>query len=276
MGGVPSGGSTWKNILIGVLTTVVAYSIVNYIKDKKEKRKEKDKIKTETVEAWRSMTKYETISEDNFYAAYCNDDLNSQLESMIYEKEQLVKNYEIISNRQGVDENLASFASRAIGQANEVKKMLENYLADYKRVDAASPTAEQEYKNIDSLFEIRITAAKERDTSALYSTYRELVSKYGDSFSITEDKKEPTASDLEGKWKETGLDKTFNIAAGKTFTMTADNANYPGKWELNGNALKLSFDDGSGSIVFNIKRFNTRYIRFSTNNEPVERQLCRK
>ncbi len=39
MSGLPSGGSTVKNVILGVLTTVVAYVIVHYIFDKKDKKK---------------------------------------------------------------------------------------------------------------------------------------------------------------------------------------------------------------------------------------------
>lgn len=276
MSGVPSGGSMWKNILIGILTTVVAYSIVNYIKDKKEKRKEKEKIKTETVDAWNSLIKYEEQSTVNYYAAFCNENTISQMESLIYEKDQLAKNYGIIGAKREIDDDLASFVTRAIGNTNEIKKILEDYRDDLKNIDASATNAALLYKNLDSVYDEKINSARERDMESLRTTLQSLIKKYGEVFNVPDNTPSFRESDLTGRWKETGLDKFFDIKSNNTFIMEASGNNYPGKWKLSDKTISLTYDDGSGSITLNIIYYNSRYFRFTLNEETNERQCCKK
>lgn len=276
MAGVASGGSMWKNILIGILTTVVAYSIVNYIKDKKEKKKEKEKIKTETVEAWKSLIKYEEQSTENYYAAFCNEDFTTQLESMIYEKEQLAKNYELIGDRPGIDEDLASFASRLVGNTHQVKKILEDYLNELKKINPSAPEAQRAYNNIDSIYVVKLDLAKERDTASFNGTLRSLINKHGSDFIKPEPEKMPNPGIITGRWKESGEEKVFKFNDDKTFTATVAGNDYTGKWSLNDKIITLKFDDGSGSSKLTILRFNNRYIRFTMDDNPLERQICKK
>lgn len=276
MAGVPAGGSTLKTILIGVFTTVAAYMIVHFVTDKKQKRKEKEKIKTATVEAWKSLLKYEEISTANYYAGMCIEDVPSQLEALIYEKDQLAKNYALISNKQGIDDDLASFANRAVGNTNEIKKLLENYLADFQKINPADPAATYLYQQTDSIFTHKIQMARERDQEALESIYKNLLEKYGDDFTVTEHPDKLSREALYGKWKETGIDKTFHFKAGDVFVMTADGNDYTGTWKLDGRVATLTYDDGSGSITLHISRFHDKFMLYSINNEAAERHACRQ
>jgi hypothetical protein len=275
MAGVASGGSMWKNVLIGIVTTVVAYSIVNYIKDRKEKKKEKEKIKTETVEAWKSLIRYEEQSTENYYAAFCNEDVATQLESMIYEKEQLAKNYELIGDRPGIDEDLASFSGRLVSNTQQVKKILEEYLNEIKKINPSAAGAQQVFNDIDSLYVIKLKMAQERDTASFNGALRSLITKHGKDFIEPEEEKMPDADIITGKWKEAGEDKIFQFNNDKTFTATAAGIDYTGKWTLTDKTLTLKFDDGSGSSKFNMLRCNNRYIRFTMDDNPAERQMCK-
>ena len=57
MSSVPSGGNTWKNIAIGVFTTVVAYAVINFIGLGKKDYTQKNK-KEATIKAWASANQY--------------------------------------------------------------------------------------------------------------------------------------------------------------------------------------------------------------------------
>ncbi len=266
----------WKNVLIGILTTVVAYSIVNYIKDRKEKKKEKEKIKTETVDAWKSLIKYERLSTINYYAAFCNENMTSQMESLIYEKDQLAKNYGIIGAKREIDDDLASFVTRAIGNTNEIKKILEDYRDDFKNINPSVANAELMYKELDSVYSEKIDIAKDRDDESLKSTYQNLVKKYGEEFTVPEEAVSLSKDDLTGRWKETGVDKFFDLKSDNSFIMEASGQEYPGKWKFSDKTLTLTYDDGSGSISIHIIVYNTKYFRFMLNDETTERQCCKK
>jgi len=276
MGGVPSGGSTWKNILIGILTTVVAYSIVNYIKDKKEKKKEKEKIKTATIDAWKSLIKYEELSTVNYYAAFCNENLASQMESLIYEKDQLAKNYGIIGSKREIDDDLASFATRAIGNTNEIKKILEDYRDDLKDINASAANAAVLYNELDSLYGEKIDMARARDEESLKTTLQSLVKKYGEEFTVPQEAAAFSKDDLAGRWKEAGVDKLFDLKSDNTFIMEASGNNYPGKWKFSDKTITLTYDDGSGSITLHVIYYNDKYFRFTLDDETTERQCCKK
>lgn len=276
MSGLPSGGSTVKNVILGVLTTVVAYVIVHYIFDKKDKKKEFEKVKTETVEAWKSLIKYEDQQTNNYYSAMCNEDVPTQLETLIYEKDLLAKNYSIIRQIPGIDEDLASFATRAVENTLQIKKLFESYLTEYKNINPYEPGVEQAYLNLDSIYVRKITSAKERDAESLNNTYASLVKKYGDEFKGPDEPTPLSENDLVGKWKETGINKIFTLKADGKFVMSMEGNDYTGTWKFVNTIIDLSFDDGSGSIKIHITRQHPKYFLFTLNNEITERQCCKQ
>ena len=77
MAGVPHGGNMWKNIIIGVLTTVVAYVIVHFLFDKKPGKEEFKKRKAATTEAWESLMIYERTFKNAGTSMACSGDLNT-------------------------------------------------------------------------------------------------------------------------------------------------------------------------------------------------------
>ncbi len=272
MGGVPSGGSTWKNVIIGVLTTVAAYVIVHFLFINKEKNKEK----AATIEAWNSMIRYEELFSENYIGAYCIEDKEEQLEALIYEKDQLVKNYTLISEKDNIDNDLASFTTRAAGNASAEKKILERYLADYKQVNPYEPLAEKEYERIDSLYASKMELIRIRDTSSFNSIFRNLSKKYGNKFKGASEPRAFTKSDLIGQWKEAGVNKIFHLKNETDFVMLLDGTEFSGRWKLNGKTARLTFDDGSGSVELHITRFNPAYIYFTIDDQETERICCRK
>lgn len=70
MSGVPSGGNTWKNIIIGIFTTVAAYAIINFAGiGKKDNTK---KIRKESTEkAWQSVNDYINYADQKFKTIAC-------------------------------------------------------------------------------------------------------------------------------------------------------------------------------------------------------------
>jgi hypothetical protein len=278
MSSVPTGGNTFKNILIGVVTTVVAYVIVHFLFDSKSSEKKKKA----TIDGWELLTRYEESSSLNYYSAYCdNTDLGEQLEAVIYEKEQLAKNYEIIKNKPEIDEDLASFASRAIGLTIENKKILESYLAELRatRTDLSEKAVQNDsvVGVISTRYSEKIERARKRDEESLQTTMKVLLDRYGDVFKLPNTEgQEYAEDDFVGAWKEASIDKHFKIKADNTFVMTADGNDYPGKWTYINKTIEMVFDDGSGNIKFHIKKFNPKFFIYTLNTEDTERQACKQ
>ena len=57
MSSVPTGGNVWKNVIIGILTTVAAYVIIHFIFDKGGKKEEFNKRKEATTGVWKTILK---------------------------------------------------------------------------------------------------------------------------------------------------------------------------------------------------------------------------
>jgi hypothetical protein len=276
MAGVPSGGNPVKSIIIGVLTTVIAYVIVHFIFDKKGGSEQKKKTKTATIEAWKSIVRYEEISTDNYYAAFCIEDPAMMLETMAYEKDQLSKNYEILKAKPDLDEDMASFLARAIGYTNETKKVLADFAADLQRSKEDNVSTDEEKTTKINALEERYTKKldfiRPRETEAIAAIFKTLSDKYGSELAYTEDSSF-TQDDIIGKWKETGIDKTFEFNTDYSLTMVASNETYPGTWKLNDRILTITFSDGS--IDHHIVRMKDKYYRFKVNDEVSERQCCK-
>ena len=277
MSAVPSGGSTIKNVLIGIGTTVIAYLIVHFLLDKKSSSDEKGKKKKSTIEAWKSLIKYEEISSSNFYTAYCNEDPENQLEGMIYEKDQLIKNYEIIKSSPDIDEDMTSFITRAIGNTNESNKILQSFLTDLKKLKVLQPLVnmkDPEFIALNDEYTKKITLAQSRDKDALGTIYKTLVDKYGNEFKGPEEAGNYTESSFYGKWKETGIDKLFNLKPDHTFIMTLDSTDYSGTWHFAGKEISLTYDDKS-SLKIHVLILKDQLFIFKLNEESLQRQCCR-
>jgi hypothetical protein len=275
MGGVPTGGNPVKNIIIGVLTTVIAYVIVHFLFDKKGDNQKK-KTKTATIEAWKSLVKFEEMGDDNFFLAYCNEDPVAMLETMAYEKDQQAKNYETIRSKPDIDEDMASFIARTTGFATETKKIFAGFAMEIQQskedVTSTEEVKAKRLKTKEDQYSEKMIAMEKRESDAMTAIMKTLVEKYGNEFVYVRDSTF-TEEELIGKWKETGIDKTFELNPDYTLAMVADNVSYPGKWKLTKNILTITFSDGS--LALHIIRFHDRYFRFKVNDEELERQCCK-
>ena len=265
-----------KTILIGVVTTVLGTLIVTKVINSPKRA-----TKNATIEAWASVVKFESISENNQFETLCKDGLEDRLEDIIYEEDQLVKNYEIIKNKQNIDENLVIFLNHAIGQETEQKKIFEDYLKNYRVTQADAFLYETEkkakYDSLDNYYSRKIDLLHNRNEDALVEIYKTLADRYGaKNFQTPEEEIIVRKNDVTGKWKEVGIDKIFEINDDGTFIMTRDGTDYPVTWQLNNNRLTLSFNDKSGALNFLFTKLHRKFLRFTITNDNSQRQLCRQ
>src|SRR5687767_13161457 len=71
MAGVPAGGNTVKNILIGIGTTVAAYAIISLLGIGKSKNSEAKIQKKANMDVWESVNDYFTYATEKFRTIAC-------------------------------------------------------------------------------------------------------------------------------------------------------------------------------------------------------------
>src|SRR5207253_11211842 len=97
MSSVPQGGNVWKNIAIGVVTTVLAYFIVHLIFDKKDSQKVKREKKEKIETAWKSVNDYINNSRRKFNTIGCYSCDEMQMKKELFrELDQMNKSLENI------------------------------------------------------------------------------------------------------------------------------------------------------------------------------------
>jgi len=279
MSSVPTGGSAIKNILIGVVTTVVAYSIFYYFHDMQLRREEKHKKEKATMDAWSSLLKYENISALGVYSAYCDNDPQDQLENIIYEKNQLINNYSIIQGMENVDPDMKQFISSAISSTRETVHELENFLTDLKAMKKTKgeiTLEDEDFKKMNEEYSSKLVKDNERRQRSITETFKILNDKLDKKLSVPADSVHVTEADLIGKWKEAALDKTFDIREDHTLTMTFKGADYTAKWSFTNMTLRMEFDDKSGALELHVTNKEDQFLFCTLDKEETVRQYCKQ
>lgn len=190
-----------KPILIGVTTTVIATFLITKVFNSPAKE-----TKNATIAAWESTIRFENMSMENIRKTLCEADLENQIDGIVYEKDQLIKNYEIVKNKPNIDENFVSFLTRAIGETTEQKNIFEDYGKNYAGIKHKNDLDEDQKKaqldSLDQYYLAKINLADSRNQEALTSLHQTLVDKYGDHFKAPKENINPQENYFIGKWKE--------------------------------------------------------------------------
>jgi hypothetical protein len=122
MSGVPAGGNTWKNIAIGILTTVVAYFIVHKIFENMDKKKEEKKVREANLKVWSSINSYKSSVFQKLQTLSCfSCDYGQMRDEMIREFDQVSKSLNNLKNESLIDERMKTILDRTIGTFTDMK-----------------------------------------------------------------------------------------------------------------------------------------------------------
>lgn len=262
-----SGNNTIKNIVIGVVTTVLASSIVYFLGFQgKQADKEELKVKKEaTIDAWNSLMFYEKQFRETGIRMTCNYDTTSTSADVIKEYDKIIKNINNIEKAEHVDNRLLSLIDRRIATLTDKRKATEDYLTEIEKLGPVSeedPNSLSLYNNLIS----KISVIDTRDTAFISGISAELNKKYKTSFEL------PgvfviTPDILYGNWT-VDRDKYLNLKKDNTFSFTMESKNYPGKWTLDELTIHFNFEDGS-SIGYTINSGSEKFmLATDTNGNP--------
>ena len=247
MAGVPHGGNMWKNIIIGVLTTVVAYVIVHFLFDKKPGKEEFKKRKAATTEAWESLMIYERTFKNTGTQMACSGDLNTIGAQIVSEYEKIIENIiNIKDEKKGQADNMVmSLIDRRIATLKKKKDATSIYYANLDALDTLNARKEEK----DSLSLILqndfIRATRSLDTADngfMNDVNTELKKKYKVEFRYPP----PFAlapEKLYGNWT---LDREgdLSLKEDKSFSLKGAGESFSGKWRIDSLTLRLNFSDG--------------------------------
>lgn len=278
MSSVPTGGNVWKNVIIGILTTVAAYVIIHFIFDKGGKKEEFNKRKEATTGVWKTILKSNGFFLDDFYGAFCRKKDKEIIDAMSKAIDKQVSDYELLQKKQDMDEDMGLFINRFLDRSKDIKKTLQEYFEAAFKIENDNSLSEKSKKikseETDSIYLPQINELQNQDSGKINTLYRELVARYGNNFPPPAQKPDVTADFIKGKWRE-GVNKFFEFRNDKTMTMTVDDKSYPGKWSLSGNVLTFDFEENS-TINYNIFYYGQQFFRFKLDSSDNERQLCRQ
>lgn len=127
MGGVPSGGSMWKNILIGIGTTVAAYAIVNVLFKSKGSSANSER-KRVTAEAWQSINKYDKLSTEKYRTLACMScDLSAMKSEMLRELDNSNKSLQGILDDKNLDDGMKTIINRTRDRYTDMRALYDVY-----------------------------------------------------------------------------------------------------------------------------------------------------
>lgn len=269
MSSVPSGGNTWKNIAIGVFTTVVAYAIINFIGI--GKKDTTSKIKKEATEkAWLSANQYLNYANEKFKTIAC---FSCDEEEM---KKELMRELDIYSNSlkniksdKDVDDKMLSAIDRIIQRFTDMIPLYEKYFDSIlilknftleKRIELSQPMQMRFIQNLATL--------QTKDTSEIVSYLHDVNERHHSTLKFELTKSEYDSSALVGKWKiECAADLVFNKDS--TISWTEGENNFKGKWTLNDKKLHIELDNRQVFDFILIQLSRKMLIYLNTDNNAL-------
>lgn len=269
MSSVPSGGNTWKNIVIGVFTTVAAYAIINFIGIGKKDTTKKNK-KEATEKAWLSANQYLNYANEKFKTIAC---FSCDEELM---KKELLRELDIYSNSlnniksdKDVDDKMLSAIDRIIQQFTDMKPLYEKYFDSIlilksldleKRIELSQP---MQMRFIQNLAAIQI-----KDTSEIVSYLKDVNERHHSNLKLELTKLEYDPTALAGKWKiECAADLAFNKDS--TINWTEGENKFAGKWSLADKKLHINLDNGQVFDFIIIQLSHKMLIYLNTENNSL-------
>lgn len=233
MGGVPSGGSTIKNIIIGVLTTVLAYVIVHFIFDKKSGKEEFQNSKEATESAWNSVNDYINYNNEKFKTIACfSCDEQEMKRELLRELQINSNNLANLKQSKNIDAKMHAVIDRIVLQFADLKPVYNDYY-DSLTVIKQRPIEEQTVAASVLQTDVfkKINRIQGRDTVDIDNYLRDVNKKYKTDYKRMVVEGEYKPESLPGKWTiECAF--TIDFKADKTLIWTEKGNEFKGRWKL--------------------------------------------
>ena len=245
MSSVPTGGNIWKNVIIGIFTTVAAYAIVHFTGIAGGEKSDEKIIKDATEKAWKSTNQYINYANEKFQTLACfSCDEQEMKKEMVRELDMYSGNLKNIKQDKSVDDKLLSVIDRIVQQFTDEKPLYENYFDSITIIKGLPESTRTEIvTSFQERFLHKIAILQTKDTSEIISYLNDINKQHKTSLKLDLPKLEVDPTLLVGKWR---IECTFDIAFYKDNTLlwTESPNEFPGKWTLKDKELRINLDNG--------------------------------
>lgn len=264
-----SGGSTIKNILVGVITTVLGSAAIYWFgihdTDNFKPRQEAN------IRAWNSLVQYEVFYTNSIDKISCIADTVTAYQDFAREMDQTVSNMMNIKSEALVDNKLMSLIDRRVQTIKDVKAAMLGYKDKIAALTGTDALAAQEAE------ETKFTAAMENLSRRDNDFINEIVPQLEKEFKTTLKRPELSAPDvasISGNWK---MDAEIELSVKKegSFTWQKADSTYTGNWLLIDREIKFIFTDGE-KINYFIKKISSSSALLQNTDNKKYSNLCRE
>ncbi len=234
MAGVPTGGNTFKNVLIGIGTTVAAYAIISFLGIGKSKSKSEATIqKQANIDVWTSVNDYLNYATEKFRTIACfSCDEQEMKKELIREMDNNINSLKTLKENKSIDDKMQSLIDRTIQQVNDLKPLYIEYFDSLSYVRSL-PIPEQlpQSARIQTKYLEKFAYVQNRDTIELKNYLRDINKKHKTELALQDREFEFKPELLTRKWK---IECAFFIDFKKDGTVewTEGGNVFKGKWKL--------------------------------------------
>jgi hypothetical protein len=260
--------STFKNILVSVITTVLGSAAVYFIgfhdNDSFKERQDAN------IRAWNSLTGYETFYANSIDKISCMGETPEAYKEFAREMDQTATNMLNIKSEALADNKLKSLIDRRVQTIKDTKETMQAYIdktaALLQQKDTATLLNEQ------AKFATDMEAIAKRDNDFINEVTPQLEKEYDTKLERPK-RQESDISTITGNWKMDG-EIELTIAADKTFTWKKIDGNFNGTWQLTDRNITFTFSDGE-TITYTVKKIKDKTALFQNTANNIHSTLCR-
>jgi hypothetical protein len=262
-------GNHLKNVIIGVITTVISATVIYFLGFHSPESDEFKKAKQATIDAWNSLQLYENEFKEKATSMVCSGSGTGFTDKLLNEYEKIIKNINNIQKEEHVDNRLMSLIDRRVSTLEDKKTATADYYRQYDSLgsDDSDPRVIHLYND----FMEKIKELEVQDTSFINNVNAEIKKKYKVDFKFPA----PiviTTEFLTGNWT---LDREKNISLNKNekFVWKNSDQSFDGTWSLSDLDLSFKFSDGS-TVDYNIQRASQTFV-FAVDTAGAPHYFCR-
>jgi uncharacterized membrane protein len=272
----PAGPNVFKNILVGVITTVLGAAVIYFLGFHESGNSEKKKKKEATITAWNSLLQYEKLFQQTTNKMVCLGESETASKEVTDEMEQLIRDMENIKKEESVDNRMQTLVDRRIESYKKRKDLISAYYNDIMALfnqNLPETEAYQQVVAIQKKLGDRVTGMEEKDKVYAVEIKSTLEKEYKTDLKVPEFNNAITKENIAGKWQ---MNRTNNMVmdVNGSFTISSDTEKATGTWTLTDEKLDFNFSSGE-KLSYTVKGLDNMVLRMVDNADGSFMLGCR-
>ena len=262
----PAGPNVFKNILVGVITTVLGAGVIYFLGFHESGQSEKKKKKEATVTAWNSLLQYEKLFQQTTNKLICLGETETAIKEVTDELDQLSRDMENIKKEDAVDNRMQTLVDRRIDTYKKRKELMANYNAEIITLEAKNLSEQETLQQIAAIqkkLNDRVTGLEDKDRVYAKEIKETLEKEYKIKLEVPEFNSDITKENIAGKWEMNRSNKMIMEANGN-FTISSETEKATGTWTLNDVTLNFNFNSGE-KLSYTVKGLDKMVMKLVDN-----------